>query len=207
MLRCIKKPRFVRQVVTLWPLVLGFFHWRIEMKKANIVVAVFLFALLVVFRLIPHPAGFSPLWAVAIFCGSYWRASKFRFVIPVAATVLTDFYLGLYPGAIVNYMAIVLAVLVAPALLASLWRVAVSGALAALIFFAVSNLGVWWASDMYAQNFAGLMDCYVMGLPFLRTSLESTVVFSGLLYGLYRLVLAPVGWTGFLKLDYGRHQR
>jgi len=177
------------------------------MKKESIFVAVFLFALVAVFRLIPHPANFSPLWAVAIFCGSYWRGSKFRFVIPLLATVLTDLYLGMYPGAIVNYVAILLAILVAPALLASLWRVAVSAALAAVIFFVVSNLGVWWGSELYAQNFSGLIDCYVMGLPFFRTSLESTLLFSGVLYGLYRLVLAPVGFTGFLKLDYGRHQR
>jgi hypothetical protein len=55
------------------------------------------------------------------------------------------------------------------------------GALAAGIagsvwFFAFTNFGVWLTTDMYAHTWAGLVQCYVMGLPFYRTMLLGNVV-------------------------------
>jgi hypothetical protein len=177
------------------------------MKKESIIVAVCLLALLVVFRTVAHPDNLSPLWAICLFSGSYWRGSQFRFVIPIAGMFATDLYLGLYPGAQFNYLAVLLCVMVAPKLLASVWRVLLSGGLAAVLFFVVSNAGVWWSSGMYPHTSAGLMDCFNMGLPFFRATLEGTLIFSALLYGSYRLVFAPVRMEGFFKLNYGRSQR
>lgn len=180
------------------------------MKKESVIVAGILFALLV-FARVMNPADvmsrLSPLWAVCLFCGSYWRGSQFRFVIPLVGMFVTDLYLGMYAGAQFTYLAVILSVLVAPALLSSVWRILSSGALAAVLFFVVSNAGVWWSSGLYPHTASGLADCFVMALPFFRATLEGTLVFSAVLYGMYRFVLAPVGFEGFFKLNYGRYQR
>jgi hypothetical protein len=104
-------------------------------------------------------------------------------------------------------VAILLCVLVAPKLLANIWRVLLSGGLASVIFFIVSNSGVWWSAGLYPHTVAGYIDCLEMGLPFFRATLEGTVVFSVVLYGLYRLVFAPLRLEGFFTLNYGRSQR
>lgn len=126
------------------------------MKKENILFAVILFAVLLVSRLVPHPANFTALTAVALFSGSYWKNSQMRFIIPLAVMFVTDLYIGLYPGAMWTYAAVVLGVLVAPSLLASMWRVLASGLAASIIFFVVSNMGVWWAAGLYSHTAAGL---------------------------------------------------
>ena len=40
-----------------------------------------------------------------------------------------------------------------------------------LIFFIISNFGVWFSSNTYNNDINGLITCYVMGLPFLKNSL------------------------------------
>lgn len=50
------------------------------------------------------------------------------------------------------------------------------GVLAALFFFAYTNFGVWLTGTMYPHTWAGLLDCYVMGLPFYRMNLTGNLV-------------------------------
>lgn len=47
--------------------------------------------------------------------------------------------------------------------------------LASLLFFLISNFGVWlyW----YPQNFEGLISCYTLAIPFYKNSLLSDLVF------------------------------
>jgi len=56
-----------------------------------------------------------------------------------------------------------------------------------LVFFAISNLGVW-AEGMYGYTAAGFVKTYVMALPFYKATLAGDVVFCALLFGAYELV-------------------
>ena len=49
--------------------------------------------------------------------------------------------------------------------------------LAALIFFIVTNLGVW-LSGQYGYNFQGFVTCYFLALPFFNSTLISTLMTS-----------------------------
>jgi len=209
MLGCIKKQEALLPVGTLRRTVVGFepYCWRILMKKEQLFMAILLFAVMAISRLVPHPANFTAMVAVALFAGSFWRGSNLRFIVPLAAMFATDLYLGMYPGAMFNYVALALGVLVAPLLLASAWRVLASGVVASVIFFVVSNLGVWWSTGLYPRTGAGLIDCYIMGLPFLQNTVVSTLFYSFVIYGAYRLLFAPTGLEGFFNLNYGRSQR
>jgi hypothetical protein len=48
-----------------------------------------------------------------------------------------------------------------------------------LFFYMWTNFGVWaldsW--NMYPKTMAGLISCYINGLPFLKTQLQSTIIF------------------------------
>ena len=53
--------------------------------------------------------------------------------------------------------------------------------LSCVIFFLVSNFGVWCFSDLYMKNLEGLILCYTMAIPFLQSSLMGTIIFSTLI--------------------------
>jgi len=50
------------------------------------------------------------------------------------------------------------------------------GIAASLFFYLYTNFGVWLLWDMYPHNFAGLVQCYIMALPFLRNNLVSDFI-------------------------------
>jgi hypothetical protein len=65
----------------------------------------------------------------------------------------------------------------------------VSGSvLASTSFFVVSNYAVWVGSGMYPHSVGGLTTCYAAGLPFYRNDLVSTLLVSGMAFGIEALV-------------------
>ena len=63
-----------------------------------------------------------------------------------------------------------------------------SGAtIGALLFFIITNFGVWILGDMYDQNIDGFLLCYTLALPFFLNSLVSTIAFSVVIEGLLKL--------------------
>lgn len=67
-------------------------------------------------------------------------------------------------------------------------RVVSGSLLASTTFFAVSNYAVWVGSGMYPHSFGGLTACYTAALPFYRNDLISTLLVSGLAFGIEALV-------------------
>ena len=55
----------------------------------------------------------------------------------------------------------------------------------ALIFFVISNLGVWIA--WYPHTWEGFTTCYIKAVPFLRNTLTANLIFSFVLFGSYEL--------------------
>ena len=63
----------------------------------------------------------------------------------------------------------------------------------AVIFYLVTNFGVWFGG-MYSQNFNGLIESYVMGLPFFGYNLISTFLFSAVIESVIKFVKSRVGY-------------
>ena len=63
-------------------------------------------------------------------------------------------------------------------------RIAGAGLASAVVFFLVSNFGVWatGGGTYYPHNAAGLIDCYVQAIPFFRNTLVSMAIFLPLLF-------------------------
>lgn len=51
------------------------------------------------------------------------------------------------------------------------------GFIASLFFYFYTNFGVWLLWHMYPHTLSGLIQCYFMGLPFLRNNLVSDLIF------------------------------
>ena len=48
-------------------------------------------------RLLPHPMNFAPITAIALFGGVYLD-KKHAFLVPLAAMLISDFFIGFYAG-------------------------------------------------------------------------------------------------------------
>jgi len=56
-----------------------------------------------------------------------------------------------------------------------------------LLFFVLTNLGVFLFQEMYPRNLAGLVECYVMALPFLRNTLTGDLLYTALFFSIFLL--------------------
>ena len=63
-------------------------------------------------------------------------------------------------------------------------RVAGAGLLSSTLFFVLTNFGVWAFGNgtIYPHTASGLVECYVMALPFFRNSLISMALFLPVLF-------------------------
>ena len=54
-----------------------------------------------------------------------------------------------------------------------------------LKFFVFTNLGVWLSGTLYQVNLTGLIECFVMAIPFYGNSLISELFYTSVLFGGY----------------------
>jgi hypothetical protein len=151
-------------------------------------------------RILPHAYNFTPLGAIALFGAAYFKDKKWALIIPIAALWVSDLILNnvMYSayyegfawftgGFIYIYGSIAMIVVLGYYLLKkiSIGRV-VGGALgASLIFFIVSNFGVWVSSPMYPLSAEGLIACYTAAIPFFHNTLAGNLIYCGVLFGGY----------------------
>jgi hypothetical protein len=69
----------------------------------------------------------------------------------------------------------------------SLMNVLGGSFLSAVVFFLVTNFGAWLT--LYPATMNGLKECYVMAIPFFRTTLLSTMAYSVVLFLGFELLL------------------
>lgn len=123
-------------------------------------------------RFLPHADNFTLVLATAAFAGVTMGTLRGCSVV-LATALLSDFFLGAqsYPGMIWVYIGL-LSIPVVSVFFASTIGQAFSAAGA---FFVLSNFGVWLSSGMYSPDLAGLVQCYVLAVPFFWNTLFSTV--------------------------------
>jgi hypothetical protein len=163
-------------------------------------------------RLLPLPPNFAPIEAVALFGGALFANRRLAFLVPVLAMLASDLVLGVTRGA--TYLQYVTSVAYLPSLLANYLCIAATVVLAfglrgrvtgsrvlgyslagSVLFFLVSNFAVWVTAFVvpgYPACSTGLLPCYVAAVPFFKTTLVSTLVYSALLFGGFALLRSRV---------------
>jgi len=138
----------------------------------------------------------APLTAFALFAGFSLTNRKLAAVLPVALVFLSDLlllafhdYALFYPGIAGVYVAYILIALLPGRWLANrglgLGRGAVAILGSSLLFFVISNLGVWATGTLYPTTGAGLLLTFEMALPFLERSLIGDAVFGAVFLSAY----------------------
>ncbi len=153
-----------------------------------------LVALIVAGRLLPHPANFTPVAAVALFAGFLFTRRTVALCIPLAAMWVSDAVIGTYDYKVmlVVYGALLFPVALRPFLRARLTpvRVGVGAVSCSVFFFVTTNLAVWLFGGWYPHTWNGLLQCYAAALPFLRNMVCCDLLWSTLLFGGYALAVA-----------------
>lgn len=166
------------------------------------------FILLIVIGSVFRAAGFAPQIAMAVFGAAVISDKRLAFVLPLLSMLLSDvfieilyrngymnyggFYSGetFFDGQVLNYL------LLAGLTLVGFWarnlnwgRIATVTVVAPVIYFLTSNLLVWIGGAGFSRprTFSGLLLCYEDALPFFRSSLLYTALFSTILFGGYFL--------------------
>lgn len=136
------------------------------------------------YRIFPHPHNITPVMALALFAGTYFDKKWMAFTVPLASMFLADLFLGLHNTIIFVYGAMAIAVVIGFWLHNRVSSTKVIGATigSSLVFFLISNFGVWLVSGFYSKTWAGLIECYTMALPFLQRSMMGDLLFSGVLF-------------------------
>jgi hypothetical protein len=130
-------------------------------------------------RLIPHPWNFSPILAVGIFSGFYFRQFYLSLFVVTASMFIGDLFLGFHSLMFFTYIALALAVLIGFYVKHfKFTEILYSGLASSVSFFIITNFGAWLThGEMYAKNFSGLMQSYVMAIPFFHNTLISTFLY------------------------------
>ncbi|MEX0668648.1 MAG: DUF6580 family putative transport protein [Candidatus Saccharimonadales bacterium] len=159
-------------------------------NKTKLILALVLIAIGVSGRLLPHLWNFTPIIAIALFAGVY-MGKKYAVFLPLTIMLIGDIFIGFDHLAITIsiYGSIALAGLLAYGLrrYKSFRVVAGITVASSIMFFLITNAAVWVFSPLYTPNFSGLMQSYVMGIPFFRNSLIGNLFYTGILFGVYEL--------------------
>ena len=145
-------------------------------------------------RIIPHPPNFTPVAALALFGGASFASKRTAFLAPLAGLFLSDLVLGFYAITPIVYGSFALITCL------GFWlrrnqnfqRLVAASVAGAVLFFVLTNLGVWLVDSLYPKTLAGLGQCYIAAIPFFWNTLLSDLFYSVLLFG--SLAFAEKRW-------------
>ena len=147
-------------------------------------------AIIVIGRIIPHPANITPIGALSVMSGILFR-KHWAVTITLLGLVLSDIILGLLYHTMIfglwsffTYTGFACIAFFAPKK-ASLLYLFIS----TLAYWAWTNFGVWITTPWYLHNLEGLSSCFTLALPFLRNALIGNIF-----YMILFLACQKTGW-------------
>tara|TARA_B100000242_G_scaffold148156_1_gene105574 strand:- start:53 stop:535 length:483 start_codon:yes stop_codon:yes gene_type:complete len=142
-----------------------------------------IFLVLAASRFIPHPPNFTSLLALSFYVPALLGIRYLAALI--IAFIFTDFFIGFHSLVLFTWGSIIIIGLMSKYFLKT-FSLRLTGALSgALIFFIITNFGVWTYGS-YGYSLEGLLLCYNLALPFFAYSLVSTLIFSVIIETIYK---------------------
>jgi len=179
------------------------------MKKINLsylgIIVLILFASFS--RIIPHIPNFTPIGAIALFGGAYFKNKLHAFIIPILSLWVSDLVINnyilsyyydeftwFYPGFLWQYSSFCIIIIIGYFYLKnlSLKKIFLSSIASSLLFFIITNFGVWISGSLYPLNINGLITCYILAIPFLKGTLIGFLFYSSFLFGAFEMFKSRV---------------
>jgi len=182
--------------------------------KKNIILIIALVAIGVLGRLIPHPPNFTPIIAIALLASHLFK-NKWIIILPslmamwISDLIINNYLYGGYHDSLVIfspsflwvYAPIICIALLGTVLIkkVKISNIALSSISGSLIFFLVSNFGVWISgtisidgvlTPMFSKSLSGLITCYTVALPYFGNQLVGDLLYSATLFSSYSFALS-----------------
>ena len=150
-------------------------------------------------RIIIHTPNFTPVLSMAFLGGMYLQGRP-ALLVPLALMIISDFMIGFYPLMYVTWGSIVLISVLGFWLKErkSFVTVLSGSVLSAVIFFIVTNFASWLT--LYPHTMDGLRQCYILAIPFFRSTIVSTLAYSLVFYAGYEWLLKRSQGTVLARL-------
>ena len=160
------------------------------MKKLIPILIVLTVSLL---RFFPHPPNFSPISAIILFSAVY-LPFKYSLILPFSIMIISDYFLGFHSTmpyvygsfALIAVLGLFLKNKVSP------FNTLKTSLFSSVLFYIITNFGVWISANWYPHTITGLVSCYIAAIPFFRNTLASDLIFTSVIFGCYSLLRAPL---------------
>ena len=141
-------------------------------------------------RLIPHPWNFTPVLAIGLFSGFYFKQIYLSFFVVIFSMFIGDLFLGFHSTMFFTYISLVVAVLIGFYIKRfSFTEILFSGLVSSFGFFIITNFGALIILEMYEKNLTGLLQSYVLAIPFFHNTLISTLIYLVVLKLLFNFIV------------------
>lgn len=162
------------------------------MNKRNFLIAIAIIVLCAASRLVKHPFNFTPLIAMVVFSGAYLK-NRMGIVITLAALLLSDYFLGFYDVRLMSavYLSVILIFYISISINKhpNIKSLLLTSVVSSILFFIITNLSVWLFTDWYPKTWSGLLNCFILALPFFRNSFLGDMFYSAAFFFGYRVIV------------------
>lgn len=145
------------------------------------------------------PVNFSPLDAIALLSGAYCSKRVSGFFICLISVWVGDIFINriyfshwslFYPGFYWQYSGYLLISLIGSLLRhrLSLINLIFASLTSSILFFMISNFGVWFSGFLYPLTLNGLTDCYIAAIPFFKNTILSDLFFCIIFFTVFSLI-------------------
>lgn len=154
----------------------------------------------ILLRFAPHAPNFTPVAAIALFSGAYLN-KKYALAVPLLLMVTSDLIMGLHDVVIFTWGGFALITLLGFWIRKhkTIFGVLSTSLASSLLFYSISNFGVW-LMGWYPHTINGLIQCYIMAIPYLRNFTLSTLLYAAVFFGAYELVARLVKDTKYARV-------
>lgn len=159
------------------------------MFKSNLLITITIIALSTIYRLIPHPFNVSPIYSIALFTGATFNNKYLAAVTTILSMLVADIIIGLHNTMVFTYLSLLLINYLGHNLQKkyNYKNIIKYSVISSLIFYLISNFGVWLLSQNYTYNLEGLVYCYWLAIPFWQNTLISCLLFNTIIFTLFSI--------------------
>ena len=138
-------------------------------------------------RIYPYAPNFTPMLSIALLSGLYSK-NRFFVLLPILIMLISDIMIGNHAIVPWVYSSFILIFAFGYFIKKSSYSyIFIFSILSSVIFFIISNLGVWFTGG-YSYSFNGLIACYTAAIPFFKNTLVSTILYSSVIHSVVSVV-------------------
>lgn len=144
-----------------------------------------IFAILAASRIIPHPPNFTSLIALSFYVPVIFGS---RFIlVTLISFIITDLIIGMHSTILFTWGSVLIIGLISKYFKHDL-IIRLSGVFGScLVFYILTNFGVW-LSGSYEFNISGLINCYILAIPFFGNTLIASIIYALIIEAIIKYV-------------------